>query len=372
MVIYSGLMMIYSGLMVIYSGLMVIYSGLMVIYSGLMVIYSGLMVIFHGLMVIFPWFFHGSLRILVLSNLRWKENPSWPLGVVERFRRRTALYHDHCPAPHVSWGVAIRKTGCWWWDWWGFILKKRAAKKPGALYGKLRLKGWNLFGYKTKLRCYLRVEYVLLKTNMFANGWRLAITDFVRTGGFCGIGLTPLFVESVWWFSRLESMDIIPFHCYFLRQVSNACMIRTTQLFNKMSARFVWQTQILNCSIPIVFCFYIVSILQSFRIYYPMFFFMVISFLYPGSPSPNIQNGLKRMIPQKRIPDPTNGQSLADLDFLGLPSWELTYPLKSPFWDMLISWRVIISSNPSTLSRYVFWPRKKNKHHLSNEKTLVF
>ena len=27
-------------------------------------------------------------------------------------------------------------------------------------------------------------------------------------------------------------MDIIPFHWYFLRQVSNACMIRTTQLFN--------------------------------------------------------------------------------------------------------------------------------------------
>ena len=93
-------------------------------------------------------------------------------------------------------------------------------------------------------------------------------------------------------------MDIIPFHWYFLRQVSNACMIRTTQLFNKMSATFVWQTQILNCSIPIVFCFYIVSILQSFRIYCLMFFFMVISFLYPGSPSPNIQNGLKRMIYQ--------------------------------------------------------------------------
>lgn len=160
----------------------------------------------------------------VLSNLRWQNiHPN----LFELLRGPAgARLHTTTTAQLLTFlgGLVVVVDEVSWTE-------KKGSKKNDSLYGKLRFSRDETC-LVIKLRCYLRVEYVLLKTNMFANGWRLAITDFVRTGGFCGIGLTPLFVESVWWFSRLESMDILAFHWYFLRQESNACMIRTTQLFN--------------------------------------------------------------------------------------------------------------------------------------------
>ena len=129
----------------------------------------------------FPWFFHGSLRIFgaIQPSLAVLIHPDlW--GVVERFSRRTALYHDHCPAPHVSWGVGgggIDEVSS---------PQKKGSKKTRSSLGKASFKrAETLFGYKTKMVLLSRICF--LKTNMFANGWRLAITDFVLVV-FVGLG----------------------------------------------------------------------------------------------------------------------------------------------------------------------------------------
>ena len=144
-----------------------------------------------ALMVIYYGFndgkFHGfSPKILWEFSVpsqpsHGSSDPSRPFGeLLKRFSRRTASYHDHCPAPHVAWkvGEVVVVVGLM-----RVSSGKKAAKKPGALYGKLRFsRDETLFGYKTKMVLLSRILF--WKTNMFKNGWRLAITDFVRTGGF--------------------------------------------------------------------------------------------------------------------------------------------------------------------------------------------
>ena len=144
-----------------------------------------------GLMVIYYGFndgkFHGfspkfSENFRCLANLRMAVliHPDlW--GVVEEVQQA----HGFIPRPLPSSSRCLE-------SWWGcsgggidegFIRKKKAAKKPGALYGKLRFsRDETLFGYKTKMVLLSRILF--WKTNMFKNGWRLAITDFVRTGVF--------------------------------------------------------------------------------------------------------------------------------------------------------------------------------------------
>ena len=111
----------------------------------------------------------------VLSNLRWQNiHPN----LFELLRGPAgARLHTTTTAQLLTFlgGLVVVVDEVSWTE-------KKGSKKNDSLYGKLRFSRDETC-LVIKLRCYLRVEYVLLKTNMFANGWRLAITDFVRKTG---------------------------------------------------------------------------------------------------------------------------------------------------------------------------------------------
>ena len=138
-------------------------------YYDLLWVSYGLMVIYYGLNDGFSMVFSKILwEFSVLAYLRMA---CWEVQQAHGFIPRPLPSSSRCLE---SWWLY------WWWDWWGFI---RSKKTRSSLRNPLRFsRDETLFGYKTKMLLESRILF--WKTNMFENGWRLAITDFVRTGVF--------------------------------------------------------------------------------------------------------------------------------------------------------------------------------------------